>query len=447
MGISTRSTALVAAAFVGSLAALCLVALEGCGNSGSGDPAASSQEGKPADSKASLPTASLGNPTSATAGQTEPPPTDAPANSQTAANPGGPAQSNADPQAIPKEGSPEWLLGQLLVLRTQPVPTGMTPQDNAARTEYNQKLVAASLELIEKTHAQKELEPIFNRAVQILCDARLELAMAGSADDIKALQDDAEAFYKRDPTSAAAEEAGWHLARLAHTNARQARNDRRKIQAFAIAARLFATRFPKSEAKALPMLAAAGQTCELYHLDAEAMNCFVMLEEKFPKTPQAEQATAILRRLDLKGKKVVLAGEMSDGGYLKKGKLLGRPVLVVFWSSDSESFQELLPELQKVLRPYERSGLRILGVCLDEEKAPMDAFIAKNGLNWTQLFYADPDKRHWDHPLAKYYGVHDLPSVWLVDQEGIAVDTHVTPESLDGQLRYLLANAGSSQRQ
>jgi Thioredoxin-like len=107
----------------------------------------------------------------------------------------------------------------------------------------------------------------------------------------------------------------------------------------------------------------------------------------------------------------------------------------------------MLPQLQKVTRPYERSGLTILGVCLDEDKAAMDEFIAKNRLNWTQLFYADADKRHWEHPLAQYYGVHDIPSLWLVDQEGVAVDLHVTAESLDGQLRYLLANEGSPQRQ
>ena len=77
----------------------------------------------------------------------------------------------------------------------------------------------------------------------------------------------------------------------------------------------------------------------------------------------------------------------------------------------------------------------------------MDAFIAKNGLTWLQLFYSDADKRHWEHPLAQYYGVHDIPSLWLVDQDGVAVDTHVTAESLDGQLRYLIANAGSTQRQ
>lgn len=444
MAISTRSTALAAAALIGTLAALSLFSLEGCGNSGANPDGATAQDGKKADS--SLPTASLGNPTSAPA-----------PNAQTAAaNPfdspaGEPApaknQTPADPQAIPKKDSPEWLLGQLLVMRAEPVVAGMTPQANAARTEHNQKLINASLELIEKTHSQKALEPIFTRAVAILCDARLELATSGSAADVKSLQDDAEAFYRRDPNSAAAEEAGWHLARLAHTNALQAKNDRRKIQAFAIAARNFATRFPKSEAKALPLLASAGRTCELYHLDVEAINCFAMLQEKFPKTPPADQAIAILRRLELKGKKVKIFGETTDGRFLKAGQLVGKPVLVVFWSSDSDTFQEMLPQLKTVTGPYQRSGLRIVGVCLDEDKAAMDAFIAKNGLTWLQLFYADADKRHWEHPMAQYYGVHDIPAMWLVDQDGVAIDTHVTAESLDGQLRYLIANEGSAQRQ
>jgi hypothetical protein len=447
MAISTRSTALAAAALIAILAALSLFSLEGCGNSGANPDAAATSEktGKTGDSDSPLPTASMGNPTTPpgpSAQTAAADPFDAGAAGQAAKN-----QNPTDAQAVPKKDSPEWILGQLLVLRAEPVPSGMTAQENTARAEHNQKLIALALELIEKTHSQKALEPIFTRAVQILCDARLELATSGSAADIKSLQDDAEAFYRRDPNSAAAEEAGWHLARLAHTNARQAKNDRRKIQAFAIAARNFATRFPKSEAKALPLLHAAGQTCELYHLDGEAMSCFSMLQEKFPKTPQADQAIAVLRRLDLKGKKVKLFGETNDGRFLKNGQLLGKPVLVVFWSSDSDAFQEMLPQLKTVLGPYQRSGLRILGVCLDEDKAAMDAFVAKNGLTWIQLFYDDADKRHWEHPLAQYYGVHDIPALWLVDQEGVAVDTHVTAESLDGQLRYLIANEGSPQRQ
>ena len=40
------------------------------------------------------------------------------------------------------------------------------------------------------------------------------------------------------------------------------------------------------------------------------------------------------------------------------------------------------------------------------------------------------------------YGVHDIPTIWLVNAEGtVVVETHVTPDSLDGQLKYLAASA------
>ena len=89
----------------------------------------------------------------------------------------------------------------------------------------------------------------------------------------------------------------------------------------------------------------------------------------------------------------------------------------------------------------------MIGVCLDESDKTMDEFVEKNGLTWTQIFYADPAKRHWEHPLVQFYGVHDIPSIWLVNAEGVVVDTHVTPDTLDGQLKYLLASEGHTTRE
>jgi hypothetical protein len=100
-----------------------------------------------------------------------------------------------------------------------------------------------------------------------------------------------------------------------------------------------------------------------------------------------------------------------------------------------------------VLQPYGKSTLAVIGVCLDESDKSMDEFIERNGLSWTQIYYADPARRHWEHPLARAYGVHDIPSIWLVNGEGIVVDTHVTPDSLGGQLKYLLAAAGRTTRE
>jgi len=424
-------------------AALALVGLfgtffaAGCGDSSAPPPSATapSRQAKSGEPSAGLPTASIANPadgaTAALGGNTEPAPENGAA---------------AKDSQLPKEGSPEWLLGQMMVLFGQPLPEG-TPQVQADRLrERNQKLIPMAEELIAKTHKDKSLEPIFNKAVQYLTEARLKLATNGSQEDAKALYEDAQALYRRDPASSAAADAAFAVARLAHTNAQLSRTEPRLIQEFAIQARLFATRFPK-DGRAVQLLSAAGQTCELYHMDSEAVSCFALLRDNFAQSPQATQAQAVLRRLELKGKALVFGGETREGGLFKIDQLRGKPALIVFWASDSDRFQAMLPRLQRVLQPYGKSALGIVGVCLDESDKPMDEFIEKTGISWQQIFYADQAKRHWEHPLVQYYGVHDIPSIWLVNAEGIVVDTHVTPESLDGQLRYLLASNPDTSRQ
>jgi len=422
------------AATLASLAIFGLLFAAGCGDSNSPPSGANASEkqSKSGNPSPGLPTASIGSSSgSAPAIAAE----HAPENPAAGSEPG-----------LPKQGSPEWLLGQIIVLFGQPLPKG-TPEMQADRLrQRNQKLIDMAHEVIAKTHQDKSLEPLFNKAVQFLTEARLKLATNGSQEDAKALYDDAKALYQRDPTSMAAADGAFAVARLAHTNAQLSRSEPKFIQQFAIQARLFATRFPK-DGRAVQLLSAAGQTCELYHMDAEAVSCFTLLLDNFPKNPQAEQANAVLRRLELKGKPLDFGGETREGGFVKIDEYRGKPTLIVFWASDSEPFQAMLPRLQRVLRPYGKSALGVIGVCLDESDKSMDEFTDRNGLSWTQIFYADPAKRHWEHPLVRAYGVHDIPSIWLVNGEGIVVDTHVTPDSLDGQLKYLLAATGRTTRE
>jgi peroxiredoxin len=422
----------LAAMSLASLAILGILSVSGCGESN--PPSTVAGTSSKTDKTAGLPTASIGNGAAPAApeGNAEPATEGTPVLAETQAS---------------KGASPETILQEMIALYGKPLPQGTTPEAQADRLRRrNLKLIDLAHEIIAQTHQDKAREPLFNKAVQFLTRARIDLAANGSQEDAKALNDDAEALYRRDPNSVAAAEGAFAVARLAHTNAKLSRTEPKFIQQFAIQARLFSTRFPR-DGRAVQLLWAAGKTCELYHMDAEAVSCFSLLRENFAKSPQAAQANAVLRRLELKGKALDLGGETRDGGFVKMDDYRGKPTLVVFWASDSEPFQAMLPQLQRVLRPYGKASLSVIGVCLDENDKSMDEFIEKNGLSWTQIFYSDPNRRHWDHPLVQAYGVHDIPTIWLVNAEGIVVDTHVTPDSLDGQLKYLSASANRTSRE
>jgi peroxiredoxin len=286
---------------------------------------------------------------------------------------------------------------------------------------------------------------VFNDAVHFLVESRLQLALAGDETEREALYEDAAALYKRDHDSKAAADAAYAVARYAHTNAqRYAKKEPRWLADFAKQARLFATNFPLHQSRAIQLLLSAGRSCELHGIRDEAISCYAMLQEKFPDAPQAQQAAAVLRRLNLKGQKLDLGGETPDGGYVKIGDYKGKVVLVVFWSSDSPTFQQQVAELSEVARKYEKKGLSVIGISLDEDETLVDQFVEKHPLPWTQIFSVDRDKRRWDHPVVKAYGVQDIPLYWLVDQNGTVVESQIQPDQLDSRIRNLIAKKTAS---
>ena len=113
-------------------------------------------------------------------------------------------------------------------------------------------------------------------------------------------------------------------------------------------------------------------------------------------------------------------------------------MLVVFWSSDNSHFRLMLPKLTEIIGRYEKHGLSVIGVNLDEDQQAAEAFVATYGLKWPQVFDSDPAKRRWKNDVVKYYGIRNIPLMWLIDQQGTAVDVQVSIDKLDGQLASLL---------
>ena len=317
------------------------VFIAGCGDSKTSGTAAvtASNQGKTDGNAADLPTAAIGGPATG-------------ARATADASPGTSDTPHDAESQLPKQGSPEWLLGQMMVLFGEPIPAGATPQAQADRLrDRNQKLIEMAHEIIRKTHKDKAQEAIFNKAVQFLTEARFQLATNGSQEDTKALYDDAQALYHRDPASAAAADAAFAVAGLAHTNAQLSpmRNEPRFIQEFAIQARLFATRFPK-DGRAVQLLSAAGQSAELYHMDSEAVSCFSLLRENFAREPPGDSGDCRSAPPGTQGKVLDWEARPSRADFVNIEQFRGKPALIVFWASDSEPFQTLLPGLQQVLR-------------------------------------------------------------------------------------------------
>ncbi len=383
-----------------------------------------------------------------------------------------PPAAKAAPAAAkePEKGSPEWLLLEIQRIRTLPLPGVIdklgddddddkdpTPEQEAAlkkqldqqravRRERNLQIIKLAEECIAKTNKQPELEEYFDMAVHHLLDSRLQLALQGDPTSIDALFEAAKVFHERKPGSEASLEAQLTLVNLTHANAlRHGRSEPKWIQEFAKHSQLFAARFPEEQGRAVPLLSAAARSCELNGLPEEAKSCYSMLMTKFKDTPQAQQAQGVVRRLQLKGKTLELAGPTMDGGEIDIESYRGKMVIVVFWATHAQPFVQQLPKLVATAKKYEKYAV-VIGVNLDAGEPDVEAFIEKTGLTWPQIFSPNREQRGWNSPLAAHYGINSLPTIWLVDPNGVVAETSLDAENLEAKLRevylpYLKANA------
>jgi peroxiredoxin len=344
-------------------------------------------------------------------------------------------------EAAPKEGTPEWCVREATRLKLEPPPK--TEDVDALRThrrERNQKIISLCEQAIAKTHQDKEKSRLFEVSVHNLLEARLQLALGGAAEDVDALYKDAEALIERDTQSPAAMDASFTLVNLAYNLARRPeKSDVEWIKEFAKQSSFFAINYPKEELRGVPLLFTAARSCELNGLFEEAVNCYTVITKSYPKNQYAARAVTILRRLRLPGNAVQIAGPTLDGQQFALDDLLGKPVLVVFWSSEAKPFEEQLPTVKKVAAKHSEAGLTLVGINLDSEPDAAKQAMKTYKISWPQIVYGDPDQRGWNHPVANFYGVMEIPTYWLIDANGAVVSTTLTAVGLEAAVSEMLS--------
>lgn len=348
-----------------------------------------------------------------------------------------------DPTVGVLPGTPEFTLREIAQLKCQPNPKTDDPaQLRTHRKGLNEKIIKLAGVVIEQTHNDKKRERVFDVAVNYMLDARLELAEQGDKEHIADLYDDAASLWERNKQSKSAADAAFKLVELAYFNAKRGSagsKENKWLDEFNTQAIEFAKRFPQDDKRGLHMLYTAARSCELFGKNKQAIQAYSQLQQSYPATRQAERSQAVVRRLKLPGQSVKqLGGPTIDGGFLQIGQDLGgSPVVLVFWSMEKKPSLEDMPILLQFEKSYAKQGVQMVGVCLDEDQAAIEKFLARNKITWPQIYFSDPGKKGWNNKIATYYGIQDV-ATWLIDSNGICVSTSVNVRDLDKQLSPLL---------
>ena len=133
------------------------------------------------------------------------------------------------------------------------------------------------------------------------------------------------------------------------------------------------------------------------------------------------------------GQPLALKFTTASGKHVDLAEMKGKVVLIDFWATWCGPCVKEVPHVVEAYGKYHDKGFEIVGISLDSDKSALSKFIKEHGMAWPQYF----DGKGWENVMAKRFGIHSVPSMWLVDKQGNLVTTNARAD-LDGQIEKLL---------
>lgn len=151
-----------------------------------------------------------------------------------------------------------------------------------------------------------------------------------------------------------------------------------------------------------------------------------------------DRMDATVRRLELLGNNIEIAGPTVSGGKYNIDDLKGKVVLVDFWATWCGPCIAELPNVKNLYDAYHEKGFEVIGISLDQDEESLQEFIAENELKWPTIFFPEAENQGWDNPIARHYGISGIPTAILVNQDGKVVTLRARGEQLREELAKLL---------
>jgi len=175
---------------------------------------------------------------------------------------------------------------------------------------------------------------------------------------------------------------------------------------------------------------------------ADAMKSFgeALSKNPDPKFAQiGQQFLGTARRLGLLGQPMEVYGQFLDGKQIDWASYRGKVVLVDFWATWCGPCIRELPNIVSNYEKYHDRGFEVIGISVDENRKPVDDFIAQRKLPWNIAMDKDFKEAGKSESLATHYGVTGIPTVILIDREGKVVSLNARGPELGRLLDKMIA--------
>jgi peroxiredoxin len=122
----------------------------------------------------------------------------------------------------------------------------------------------------------------------------------------------------------------------------------------------------------------------------------------------------------------------SKGDTIRLTSMLGKIILLSFWSSESKDCLMINRDYLNLYKKYRKSGLVIYQVSIDSDKNRWLAAIKE--IPWTSVAEISRNKFYY----ANLYNVSEIPASFLIDQKGAILGKNLTAKELDKTISGLI---------
>ena len=105
----------------------------------------------------------------------------------------------------------------------------------------------------------------------------------------------------------------------------------------------------------------------------------------------------------------------SEGGAFDLSYLRGKYVLLDFWASWCSDCRREIPAMKELYTEFAPKGVEFVSFSFDHEEEAWKGCLAESEMPWKQV--SNLIKWH-DNPVSEAYGIHWIPTMFLIDPEG-----------------------------